>query len=132
HLALVAAKTSNAKPAFRAVLPPPAREERGEILLDVSPQLFHSGSVTCQSAALRELCPPIAVRVSAKDAREWGVKSGDLVRVATPNAEVHMRIRIDRTVRPGTVVVPWFSGGDGAAQLIDDTSRAHYVDVRKA
>lgn len=132
HLETARRAVAEAKPVFRAVAPPRESVATGTILLDVAPQLFHSGSVTCRSALLRELCPPIGVRVSARDARAWGVRNGELVRVATANGELHMRVRIDRTVRPGSIVVPWFSGGDGAAQLLEDSSAAHYVDVRKA
>jgi len=101
---------------YEAVGPPiPPRSPSG-MLLDVSPQLFHSGSVTSRSRLLQELAPTVAARLSPTDAREMGVENGETIRVVAEDREVLLRARIDRTVRRGTLVVPWASGaGNGVA-----------------
>ena len=44
-----------------------------------------------------------------------------------------LRARLDRTVRPGTVVIPWqTSGGDSAAVLVTDPQRPVAVRVRRS
>jgi predicted molibdopterin-dependent oxidoreductase YjgC len=102
------------------------------ILLDASPQLFHSGSVTLRSRVLQQLCPTVAVHISPADARELEVENGDPLRVATAERELLLRTRIDRTVRRGTVVVPWHSGrGGSAAALVTEIGAPVAVSLRR-
>jgi len=101
-------------------------------LLDAAPQLFHSGSVTTRSALLQELSPTVAVRINPADARVLGVARGEVVAVSSSTGEVLLRARIDRSVRQGTVVVPWIGSRDGASTLFDDADEVLSVKVRKA
>ena len=115
---------------------PPGRPgepaEWSGMLLDASPQLFHSGSVTLRSATLQQLSPTVAVRVSPRDARELGVRNGEPLRVATDERELLLRARLDRTVRPGTIVVSWQGGrGGSAATLTTEIGQALTVSVRR-
>jgi predicted molibdopterin-dependent oxidoreductase YjgC len=118
---------------FEVVVPPiPPRAPTG-MLLDVSPQLFHSGSVTRRSRLLQELAPTVAARLSPADARELGVENEDTIRVIADERESLLRARLDRTVRPGTVVVPWPSGAvEGAAALITDFGSVVRASVRRS
>jgi predicted molibdopterin-dependent oxidoreductase YjgC len=118
---------------FEKVDPPIPCPERDGILLDTSPQLFHSGSVTKHSRLLQELSPTLAVRISPHDARELGVRSGETIRLAVEERELLLRARIDRTVRRGTAVVPWqSSGGDSAASLIAEIGPPLAVSLRRS
>jgi formate dehydrogenase major subunit len=113
--------------------PPIPCPERSGILLDTSPQLFHSGSITKHSRLLQELSPTVAVRISPHDARELDVKSGETIRLAVEERELLLRARIDRTVRRGTAVVPWqSSGGDSAAALIAEIGPPLAVSLRRS
>jgi predicted molibdopterin-dependent oxidoreductase YjgC len=113
--------------------PPIPCPERSGILLDTSPQLFHSGSITKRSRLLQELSPTVAVRISPHDARELGVKSGETIRLTVEERELLLRARIDRTVRRGTAVVPWqSSGGDSAAALIAEIGPPLAVSLRRS
>jgi len=117
---------------FEAVSPPVQPRARSGMLLDVSPQLFHSGSVTRRSRSLRELAPTVAARLGPSDARELGVENGETIRVVADGRELLLRARLDRTVRRGTMVVPWQSGaGDGTAPLITEIGTPVMVSVRK-
>ncbi|MCU0302936.1 MAG: molybdopterin-dependent oxidoreductase [Thermoanaerobaculales bacterium] len=101
-------------------------------VLDAAPQLFHSGSVTMRSTLLQELSPTVALRLHPADARSLGVARGEVVAIASPRGEVLLRARPDRSVRRGTVVVPWAGSRNGASNLFDDAHEALSVKVRKA
>jgi predicted molibdopterin-dependent oxidoreductase YjgC len=118
---------------FEAVTPPIRRPAWSEMLLDVSPQLFHSGSVTRRSRRLQALSPMVAARLSPIDAQELGVKNGDAIRVAAGKREQLLRARLDSTVRRGTVVVPWLSGGDGdrTSPLVTQIAEPQTVTIRR-
>jgi predicted molibdopterin-dependent oxidoreductase YjgC len=118
---------------FEAVGPPVKPPARTGMLLDVSPQLFHSGSVTRRSRLLQELAPTVAARLSPADARDLGVENEDTIRVVVDGRESLLRARLDHTVRRGTVVVPWPSGaGDGARAPITEFGSVVSVSVRKS
>jgi predicted molibdopterin-dependent oxidoreductase YjgC len=118
---------------FEAVSPPVRTPVPSGMLLDVSPQLFHSGLVTSRSRALQELAPTVAVRLGPADARELGVENGETIRVVAEGRELLLRTRLDRTVRAGTLVVPWRSGaGEGTAPLVEDLVNPVAVDVRRS
>jgi predicted molibdopterin-dependent oxidoreductase YjgC len=118
---------------FEAVSPPVRSPVPSGMLLDVSPQLFHSGLVTSRSRSLQELAPTVAARLGPADARELGVENGETIRVVADGRELLLRARLDRTVRAGTLVVPWRSGaGEGTAPLIDDLVTPVTVDVRRS
>jgi predicted molibdopterin-dependent oxidoreductase YjgC len=117
---------------FAAVSPPVQPRPCSGMLLDVSPQLFHSGSVTRRSCSLQELAPTVAARLRPSDAREMGVENGETIRIVANGRELLLRARLDRTVRRGTLVVPWQSGtGDGTAPLVMEQGTAVMVSVRK-
>jgi predicted molibdopterin-dependent oxidoreductase YjgC len=118
---------------FEAVGPPIRRPACTGMLLDVSPQLFHSGSVTKRSRRLQELSPTVAARLCPADARDLGVRNGDAIRVAAGKRELLLRARLDRTVRRGSVVVPWQSSdGDSASMLMTEIGPPLAVSVRRS
>jgi len=117
---------------FEAVTPPVRRSAWSGMLLDVSPQLFHSGSVTRRSRALQELSPTVAARLSPGDAGDLGVENGDTIRLSVGKRELLLRARLDSTVRRGTVVVPWLSGsGDSASPLLAQIGEPLAVTIRR-
>jgi len=118
---------------YEVICPPMQPRVRPGMLLDVSPQLFHSGSVTRRSRLLQELAPTVAARLSPADARELGVENEEAIRIVVNEREALLRARLDRTVRRGTVVVPWPGGaGDGAMGRISDLGFVVTASVRKA
>jgi anaerobic selenocysteine-containing dehydrogenase len=120
--------TTNFTPAPR----PTSRGPRGDLLLDASPQLFHSGSVTAFSKVLRGLAPSVALRLCPEDARRLKIDAGEMVRVSTGEREVLLRARIDRKVRSGTVVALWQNDSDGAAALVAENGAAVDVVIRRS
>ncbi len=111
--------------------PPPPRTWRGT-LLDVSPQLLHSGSVTRYSALLRELAPIVAVRLAPEDIASLGLAPGGRAHLTTGTGEEMMVVRADRTVRPGSAVVVWQSNAEGLGAFLAVDGEARLVDVRRS
>jgi predicted molibdopterin-dependent oxidoreductase YjgC len=112
--------------------PPSRRPEMTGMLLDASPQLFHSGSLTSYSSQIRELSPTVAARLSPVDADRLGVRNGEMLRITADERELLLRARLDRTVRPGTIVILWHGSGDSAASLVDEIDEPIEVEVRRS
>ncbi len=123
------------RPSLRRFLParPPAmRAPRPGLRLDASPQLFGSGSVTERSRILQNLAPSVALRISPSDAAQLGVGNGDPVRLSSGEREALLRVRLDRTVRAGTVLAHWGSRwGNTTALMIRDGETA-VVEIRRS
>lgn len=96
---------SRIKPRFAAPGPPPEPHEPAPFILDLSPQLHHSGSTTLHSPTLRTLAPAVTVRVSPRDARELGISDGSMVQVVEGGTRILLQARLDDTLRRGTVAV---------------------------
>ncbi len=120
-------------PVRLAALEVTVAEPPGEgFLLDPSPQVFHSGSTTTHSARLTGLSPGIAVRMAPADAEAAGLGNGDAVRLVTDGREVLLRARIDRRVRPGTLLVPWRNREDAASRLVGEDGVWISVQLRRS
>jgi predicted molibdopterin-dependent oxidoreductase YjgC len=115
-----------------AVSQPKAAEVGSGFFLDAAPQLFHSGSITTRSALLQELSPTVAARLNPADALTLGVARGEVVTVSSDFGEVLLRARLDRSVRRGTVGVPWTGSREGASTLHETLGDVLSVKVRKA
>jgi NADH-quinone oxidoreductase subunit G len=103
----------------------------GPMLLDSSPQLFHSGSVTTRSRILEGLAPTLALWVHPDDACRYGLASGEPVAVTDGRRELLLRARLDRTVMRGTVRVAQHGGPDSAAQLLGADGETVCVELRR-
>ncbi len=128
-----AATGTDARPVIRFTPPDPPEEmpRHSGMLLDASPQLFHSGLVTAFSERLQELAPTVAARLAPRDGREAGISNGEQVRVAVDGRELLLRARYDRRVRPGTVLVSWSGLEDGAAGVMDHDAAATPAAIRR-
>jgi predicted molibdopterin-dependent oxidoreductase YjgC len=115
---------------LRLGAPSPAPAGNG-ISVDLSAQLFHSGSTTLRSRTLCHLAPPTALHLSRADAREAGVGNGEPVHVATEGAEVLVGARVSRTVRPGVAVLSRYGVCSRAAFLNEETAGAG-AEIRRS
>jgi anaerobic selenocysteine-containing dehydrogenase len=88
--------------------------------------------MTTRSRTLEELSPSVAVRLSPADAERLALRPDELVRVSTEKREVLLRARVDRTVRPSTVVSLWNRGGESAAALMVDHGQPTAVELRRS
>ncbi len=71
---------------------------------------WHTGSMTRRIKELHQAMPEAYAELNRADARELGVKDGDLVKLITPRGEMVMAARIDGRGKPprGSVFVPFF------------------------
>ncbi len=121
--------------SVRRLLParaPAIRARRPGIRLDASPQLFGSGSITERSRILQNLAPSIALRISPSDAAQIGVGNGDPVRLSSGDREALLRVRLDRTVRAGTVLAHWGSRWGNATALMIRDGETAVVEIRRS
>ncbi len=74
---------------------------------------WHTGSMTRRVKQLHQANPSAYVELNRADATALGVKSGDLVRVASRRGEITLAALVDGRGKPprGTVFVPFFDEG---------------------
>ena len=101
-------------------------------LLDVAPQVFHSGTTTYRSPTLAGLAPAVALRLAPADARELGVRGGDRVVVETDGREVLLRARIDRQVPRGTALACWRDRDEGPSSFLAPGNGPLWARLRRS
>jgi predicted molibdopterin-dependent oxidoreductase YjgC len=131
----IAADAPSGTPRELRVLTPaptPAVPDRHPgILVDGSPQLFRSGSITERSPTLQELAPSVALRVSPQDAANLGIANGEPVRLSAGGREALLRARLDGSVRPGAVLAHWRVRRQLASSELPDTAIVA-ADIRRS
>ena len=68
---------------------------------------WHSGTMTMKAEELRRAYPHCFVEINPKDAREMGVRSGDMIKITSRRGVAKIRARVVDMPRPGMVFVPW-------------------------
>jgi len=118
---------------LEAAPPPhvPVAQGEGSMLLDPSPQLFHSGSVTARSRILERLSPTVALWIHPDDASGFDLESDDPVAVSDGHRELLLRARLHRTVTRGTVRLAHHGGPDSSGQLLGADGETVRVDLRR-
>jgi predicted molibdopterin-dependent oxidoreductase YjgC len=119
----------------RRLFPAPAptgSEPLAGVQLDAGPQLFHSGSVTAHSRQLQGLSPLMAGRLNPADLQELELHTGDELLVVSAGRELRLKARPDRTVRRGTVVIPWHDAHQGAAGIVNGHGDIVPIELRRS
>jgi nitrate reductase (cytochrome) len=68
---------------------------------------WHTGTMTMKAEELRRAYPYCFVEINPKDAREMGVRSGDMIKITSRRGEARIRARVVDMPQPGMVFVPW-------------------------
>jgi anaerobic selenocysteine-containing dehydrogenase len=69
---------------------------------------WHTRTKTAKVSILEHLAPEAWVEINPQDANRLGVRSGDMVRVASERGHVDpIRVRVTAIVRPGEVFIPF-------------------------
>ncbi len=68
---------------------------------------WHTGTMTMKAEELKRAYPHCFVEINPKDAREMGVRSGDMIKITSRRGEAKIRARVVDMPRPGMVFVPW-------------------------
>ena len=108
--------TANGRARFHATPHHPASDERGDefpLHLTTGRALAHyqSGSQTRRVATLRDALPEPFAELHPSVARRAGIRSGDLVTVATRRGAATFRARITLAIREDAIFVPFHWGG---------------------
>jgi assimilatory nitrate reductase catalytic subunit len=108
--------TADGRARFHATPHHPASDERSEefpLHLTTGRALAHyqSGSQTRRVAALRDALPEPVAELHPSVARRAGIRSGDLVTVATRRGAAAFRAKITRAIREDAIFVPFHWGG---------------------
>jgi predicted molibdopterin-dependent oxidoreductase YjgC len=90
---------------------PPAEVPDGEypLILSTGRTLYHYnvGNMTRKTDSISQKQPENFVEVHVDDAAALGIRSGDMVRVATRRGQVVVRAHVARKVRPGALWMPF-------------------------
>ena len=101
-------------------------------MLDTSPQLHHSGSLTRRSEELCSLSPPTALRISPADASRLEIAPGQTVEVEANGQSLRLRARIDATIPTGIVSSIWNGTETGVRDIQENDATTTTVVVRRA
>ncbi len=120
-------------PALRLAPPPEAQAMPSvtDMVLDLGPQLFHSGLTTSRSEALVALAAPETVLLPAVDARRLGIERGDTVCIRAGTREVLLRAEVSDRLEGGTAMALWGGDTSGAGRLVVDPRRPLAVEIRR-
>ena len=81
---------------------PEAKEEspeyNAESYLGVEQTLFHSGTLSRKSLALKKICPEPALKIGVEKAERLSIKEGDNVHVYTSRGSVSVPVTIDGSI----------------------------------
>jgi anaerobic selenocysteine-containing dehydrogenase len=98
---------------------------------------WHSRTKTGHVPQLQEAAPDVWVEMNQADARSLDLAEGDIVRVASPRAEIEAPLRIT-DIRPGVVFLPfhygyWDRGGkpDGVGRAANELTITKWDPVSK-
>ncbi len=78
---------------------------------------YHSRTMTGRSPGLDALRPEPEVEINPQDAEEFGIRSGDWVRLLSRRGRVKVRATVTGRVAPGVLFLP-FHYAEGAANLL--------------
>jgi NADH-quinone oxidoreductase subunit G len=122
-----------AVPALRLAPPPEAQTGPPvtDMVLDLGPQLFHSGLTTSRSEALVGLAAPETVLLPAVDARRLGIERGDTVCIRAGTREVLLRAEVSDRLGTGTAMALWGGDAGGAGRLVVDPRHPLAVEIRR-
>ncbi|GBE04917.1 MAG TPA: NADH dehydrogenase (quinone) subunit G [Nitrospirae bacterium] len=74
-----------------------------DLYLVIDKPLFHSGSLSRKSPALRKICPEPLLRIGPGHAQKLGLKDGDLVDVSTSKGGFDVTLSVDDCLGDGKV-----------------------------
>ena len=78
---------------------------------------YHTGTMTMKSAGLNQQSPECFVEIAAADARDLGIKDGEMVKVTSRRGSITVKAKVSGMTDKGTVFVP-FHWSDAAANRL--------------
>ncbi len=107
-------------------------EYEAESYLGLEDVLFHSGTLSTKSSALRQICPEPSLKIGADHAEKLGVKDGDTVNISTGQGNIDVQVSIEAFINDNKVLLGNNFEGKGAYSLmgysIDPVTKAPGTD----
>lgn len=104
HRLLVKQATSNRKDDCH--IPELSEPASGQLLLLPNYHIFGSEELSAQSAAIKQLIPPLTVEVNIVDAERFDVNDGGFAHINIDDQQVEVVVRINNSVKIGCALVP--------------------------
>jgi nitrate reductase NapA len=68
---------------------------------------WHTMTMTGKAPELLRAQPEAFVEINPRDAKEWGIEQGDMVKITSRRGQVTVKAKVIATPRRGMVFVPW-------------------------
>lgn len=94
------------KPKFAIAQGVEEKSPNGGYLLLTNNNMFHIGSYSQYSKALKDIMPDCIAELNPADARELGIKTGDRVMVESACHKVELPVEVSTVVAKGMVYIP--------------------------
>jgi len=107
------------EPELLSIEMKPASNTTQGISLLVERPLFHSGTLSRKSPALRSIYPEAIAKVSPSTGQALGLKNGDMVKIGTKNGSLSLKVKIDKSVRSNILYISNNFEGKGAYGLFE-------------
>jgi len=78
---------------------------------------YHTGTMTRKSEGLNDRAPECFVELAVEDAEQWGVKTGDRLKVASRRGEIEAEALISDKAVKGTIFLPFHYAEAAANRL---------------
>jgi len=95
-----------------------SREYKADSYLALERILFHSGTLSRRSSALRKICPEPALKIGVSHAERFGLKEGDNVTVSTEKGSIDVPVSIENFIHDNKVFLSNNFEGRGAFSLL--------------
>jgi len=96
-----------------------SRSYKGDLYLALERPLFHSGTISRRSSALRKIYPEPGLRIGTGHAGKLGLNDGDRVNVSTAHGDINVLVTIDDSIKDNKVLLSNNFEGKGVFSLLD-------------
>jgi len=96
-------------------------EYKADSYLAVEKPLFHSGTLSTRSPALRKIYPEPTLKIGSIHAGKLGLKEGDDIRVSTDRGSIDIKVSIDETIKDSKVLISNNFEGNGVFSFLSYT-----------
>jgi formate dehydrogenase major subunit/formate dehydrogenase alpha subunit len=83
--------------------------------------LFHSGTLSRRSPALRKICPEAVLKISQRHSEIYGLNEGDSVQISTEKGSMVLPVSVEETLQGNRVLLSNHFEGKGVLGLLSYT-----------
>lgn len=105
------------------VAPAEVVDERYPLILTTGRVLYqyHTGTMTRKAIGLAAVVPSAYIEMSSKDAAQYGVGNGDMVKVSSRRGSINVAVQLSEKAVDGTVFIP-FHFAEAAANVLTNSA----------